>query len=157
MKHTRPLLLSIAFFCLLALAIALYLQHGHGMLPCPYCVIQRYLFLGVTVLALLGVAAHQPKIGAGVCLTLTLGGLGVAAKHLYVLANPGLSCGIDPKEAFLNKLPTAEYIPTIFHADGLCEGATAAVLGLTVPQWTLAAWIVVAVSMVWILTRRPNT
>jgi hypothetical protein len=36
--------------------------------------------------------------GTGLGLLAALGGLGTAGKHLYVLAHPGLSCGIDPME-----------------------------------------------------------
>jgi hypothetical protein len=43
-----------------------------------------------------GRGGEQANRGAGVGLLAALGGLGTGGKHLYVLAHPGLSCGIDP-------------------------------------------------------------
>ena len=153
MTTSRKLLLSIAFACFGLLAVALYLQHGMDMLPCPLCVIQRYLFLAVALGCLIG-AAGKPKAGAGIALLGALGGLGVAGKHLYILAHPGLSCGIDPLETALNKVFTAQYLPFLLKADGLCEDATAPFFGLSIPQWSMLGFAVFTLALVWILLRR---
>src|SRR5471032_2926458 len=87
MLHTRSLLLSIAISCFGLIGVALYLQHGLDMLPCPLCVIQRYLFIAIAICCLIG-AYGKPRLGAGLGLLGALGGLGVAGKHLYVLAHP---------------------------------------------------------------------
>ncbi|MET3130132.1 disulfide bond formation protein DsbB [Oxalobacteraceae bacterium GrIS 1.11] len=154
MMSSRNLLLSIAIACIGLLAVALYLQHGMDMLPCPYCVIQRYLFLAVAAACLMGASGKSPKLGAGIGLLGALGGLGVAGKHVYILAHPGLSCGIDPLETTLNKVFTAKYLPFLFKADGLCEDATAPLLGLSVPQWSCVAFALFAIVLLWVLVRR---
>lgn len=155
MNQSRSLLLFIAFASFGLIAVALYLQHGLDMLPCPLCVIQRYLFLAIGFAALIGAFISKPKIGAGVGLLAALGGLGYAGKHLYVLANPGLSCGIDPMETFLNKIPTATYLPFLFKADGLCEDALAPWFGLSIPQWSFLWFGLFALALAWALLRRP--
>lgn len=154
MNQSRNLLLLTAAACLVAIALALYLQHAKDMLPCPLCVIQRYLFLALALACLVGVAIHKAKLGAAVGLAVALGGIGVALKHLYVLAHPGLSCGIDPLETSLNRVFTARFMPYVFRADGLCEDATTPFFGLSLPQWTLVGFGLSALLMVWILTRR---
>jgi len=154
MPASRTLLLIIAALSFALIGAALYLQHAHDMLPCPLCVIQRYLFLAVGIAALVGALAGKVKAGAGVALLAALGGLGVAGKHLYVLANPGFSCGIDPMETMLNKIPTATLLPWLFHADGLCENATDGILGLSIPQWSALWFVLLAVTLVWVLLRR---
>ena len=154
MFKSRPLLLSIAFCCIALLAVALYLQQVLDMLPCPLCVIQRYLFLAIAVACLAGVAAGKAKAGAGLGLLAALGGLGVAGKHMYILAHPGLSCGIDPLETSLNKIFTAQYLPFLFKADGLCEDATAPLFGLSVPQWSFVWFALFAIALIWVLARR---
>lgn len=151
---SRTVLLSTAAMCLLLIAVALYLQHVKDMLPCPLCVIQRYLFLAVAVGCLVGAFGRRPKVGAAIGLVAAIGGLGVVAKHLYVLAHPGFSCGIDPMTTALNRIPTATYLPWLFEADGLCENATDAILGLSVPQWSAVWFAVLAATLVWILARR---
>lgn len=151
---SRSVLLATAAVCLLLIAVALYLQHVKDMLPCPLCVIQRYLFLGVAIGCLIGAFGPKPKAGAAVGLAAAVGGLGVVGKHLYVLAHPGFSCGIDPMETALNRIPTATYMPWLFQADGLCENATDAILGLSVPQWSAVWFALLAVTMLWLLARR---
>ena len=156
MPSSRNLLLAIATVSIALVGAALYLQHVKDMLPCPLCVIQRYLFLGIALFSLIGAFAGKIKAGAGLALLCALGGLGVVGKHLYVLAHPGFSCGIDPMETALNKIPTATLLPWLFRADGLCEAAQDTVFGLNVPQWS-AVWIVLlTLALVWVLVRRAR-
>jgi len=154
MMPSRSLLISIAIACLGLIGVALYLQHGLDMLPCPLCVIQRYLFLAIAIVCLIGAFAGKPKLGAGLGLLAALGGLGTAGKHLWVLAHPGLSCGIDPMETMLNKIPTATYLPFLFKADGLCEDALAPWFGLSIPQWSFLWFGLFTLALAWLLIRR---
>lgn len=154
MPPSRSALLAIALISFALIGAALYLQHAQDMLPCPLCVIQRYLFLGIGLAALAGALSGKLRAGAGVALLAALGGLGVAGRHLYVLANPGFSCGIDPLETTLNKIPTAELMPWMFHAQGLCDSAGDTILGLSVPQWSALWFVLLALALVWLLVRR---
>lgn len=154
MTQSRTLLLSIAAACIALLGVAMVLQHVMDMLPCPLCVLQRYLFLGIALACVLGALAGQPRIGAALGLLGALGGMGVAGKHLYVLAHPGLSCGIDPLQTSLNKIFTAEYLPFMFQADGLCEDALAPLFGLSIPQWAFLWFALFGIALIWILARR---
>jgi disulfide bond formation protein DsbB len=156
MPASRKILLLIAAVSLALVGAALYLQHAKDMLPCPLCIIQRYLFLGVAIFSLIGAFANKVKVWTGVALLSALGGLGVAGKHLYVLAHPGFSCGIDPMETVLNKIPTATLLPYMFRADGLCEAALDDVLGLSVPQWSALWFVILGLSLVWVLVRRAR-
>jgi len=154
MSSSRNLLLAIAAVSLALVGAALYLQHAKDMLPCPLCVIQRYLFLGIAIFSLIGAFANKIKAGAGFALLCALGGLGVVGKHLYVLAHPGFSCGIDPMETVLNKIPTATLMPWLFRADGLCEAAQDTVFGLNVPQWSAVWFVILTLALIAALVRR---
>lgn len=156
MPTSRNALLLIAAVSIALVGAALYLQHVKDMLPCPLCVIQRYLFLGIAIFALIGAFAGKIKAFTGLALLCALGGLGVVGKHLYVLAHPGFSCGIDPMETALNKIPTATMLPWLFHADGLCEAAQEPVLGLNVPQWSAVWFVLLTLSLIWVLARRAR-
>ena len=156
MPASRKILLLIAAVSLALVGAALYLQHAKDMLPCPLCIIQRYLFLGVAIFSLIAAFAGKVKVWTGVALLSALGGLGVAGKHLYVLAHPGFSCGIDPMETVLNKIPTATLLPYVFRADGLCEAALDDVLGLSVPQWSALWFVILGLALVWVLARRAR-
>ena len=154
MPSSRNILLAIAAVSIALVGAALYLQHAKDMLPCPLCIIQRYFFLGIAIFSLIGAFAGKIKVFAGLALLSALGGLGVVGKHLYVIAHPGFSCGIDPMETVLNKIPTATLLPSVFRADGLCEAAQETVLGLAVPQWSAVWFVLLTVALVMVLARR---
>jgi disulfide bond formation protein DsbB len=156
MPSSRNALLLIAAVSIALVGAALYLQHAKDMLPCPLCVIQRYLFLGIAIFSLIGAFANKIKALATLALLCALGGLGAVGKHLYVLAHPGFSCGIDPMETMLNKVPTATVLPWLFRADGLCEAAQDTVLGLNVPQWSAVWFVLLTAGLVWVLARRAR-
>jgi len=154
MPTSRHVLFAIAAICFALIGAALYLQHVKEMLPCPLCVIQRYLFLAAGICSLAGALGGKARLGAGLALLSALGGLGVVGKHLYVLAHPGFSCGIDPLETVLNKFPSAHYMPWLFRADGLCETAGDTLFGLSVPQWSAVWFALLAAALAWTLARR---
>jgi disulfide bond formation protein DsbB len=151
MPPSRSVLLIISLISFALVGAALYLQHAQDMLPCPLCVIQRYAFLGIGIAGLLGALSGKIRAGAGVALLAALGGLGTVGKHLYVLAHPGFSCGIDPMETVLNKIPTATLLPWLFKAEGLCENATDGVFGLSIPQWSALWFVLLTVTLAWVL------
>lgn len=150
----RQVLFAISSICFALIGFALYLQHSLEMRPCPLCVIQRYMFLAVGVATLVAALSGRVREGTVLALLAAFGGLVTVGKHLYVIANPGFSCGIDPMETLLNKIPTAEYLPWLFRADGLCEGATDTVLGLAIPQWSAVWFVLLAVLLGWVLVRQ---
>lgn len=156
MIKSRSLLLAIGTICLALVGAALYLQHVKYLLPCPLCVIQRYLFLAVALCCFAGAIGGKPRLGAGLALAGALGGLGVVGKHLWVLAHPGFSCGIDPMETILNKIPTATALPWLFRADGLCEDARDTLLGLSIPQWSAVWFVLLTAALVYLLVRRQR-
>ena len=151
MPRSRSILLTISLISFALVAVAVYLQLAHDMLPCPLCVIQRYAFLGIGIASLVGALSGKIRAGAAVALLAALGGLGTVGKHLYVLANPGFSCGIDPMETALNKIPTATLMPWLFKAEGLCENATDGILGLSIPQWSAVWFVLLTLALVWVL------
>ncbi|MYN01290.1 disulfide bond formation protein B [Pseudoduganella sp. DS3] len=150
----RNVLLAIALVSFGLIGAAMYLQHVLYLMPCPLCVIQRYLFIAVGLAALVGALTSKPKLGAGVGLLAALGGLGVAGKQLYVLSQPSLSCGIDPMETMLNKIPTAEYLPWLFYAEGLCQDAKEKFMGLQVPTWAFIWFGILAAVTAWAMLRK---
>ncbi len=156
MKTTKSQLIAIGLIAIALLAFALYLQHIEGMQPCPLCVIQRYLFAAIAVLSL-GAAALPPtgeRIVAGIGALTAIAGAGVAGWHIHVKSSPDVSCGIDPLETSLNTFPTADWLPFLFKADGLCSTDYAPILGLSIPQWSLLWFAVLGVVMIRIALAR---
>lgn len=156
MKTPKFVLLVVAVSAFGLLGAALYAQFVENMLPCPWCIIQRYIFAAVGLIAL--ITAFLPermmRIGAGLGTLAALGGIGAAGWLLWVQAHPSVSCGIDPLETSLNHIFTAKLLPFLFKADGLCTTEYAPILGLSVPQWALAWFIVFTLALAWVSFRR---
>lgn len=158
MKNSKFVLLAIALASIGLLGAGLYLQLAKNMLPCPLCIIQRYAFAAVALICLAAafLPAKAMRLGAGVGLLAALSGAGVAGWHLWIKAHPSVSCGIDPLETSLNKIFTAELLPTLFKADGLCTTEYAPILALSIPQWSLAWFLLFIAALIWIVLRRPQ-
>ena len=145
-NHMKLFFLFILFSCLGLLIYALYLQHVKGLLPCPLCVAQRVVYglMGLTALLAL---IHKPGIfgNRSYCALMSawalLGGI-VAARHAWLIRYPeAFECGISPEEAFLNALPIAQWWPEMFEANGDCASIDWKFLSLTIPDWSLIAFI----------------
>lgn len=158
MKTSKPVLLAVAFVSLALLGFALYLQHVQNMMPCPLCIIQRYAFAAVAVICLLFALLPRSaiKLGANLAALAAVSGAAVAGWHLWVKAHPTVSCGIDPLETSLNTIPTAELLPFLFKADGLCTADYAPILGLSIPQWSLVWFVIFAILLIWASLRQTQ-
>lgn len=144
---------AAGLFCWACVGLALHWQHGLGMDPCPLCVIQRYAFLLAGLAAFAAALSRRSGPGLWGALGAALAGAWAAGEQLYVLAHPGTSCGIDPKETWLNALWTAKAAPWLFEARGLCEEAADRVAGLLIPQWAALAWAGLILALIWGLWR----
>lgn len=146
MKTAKPVLVATALISLALLGVGLFLQHVQQMAPCPLCIIQRYAFAAVALISLLFAIApaSAARTGAVLGMLAAIAGAGVAARHLWIKANPTISCGIDPLETSLNRFPSAELMPYLFKADGFCTAEYPPILGLSIPQWALFWFVVLA-------------
>ncbi|RXZ33884.1 disulfide bond formation protein B [Oxalobacteraceae bacterium CAVE-383] len=149
MKLSKSLLLFAALICIALLGAALYLQYVEHMQPCPLCIIQRYAFAAIAVICIVFalLPAAVLRFGAALATLAAIAGAGVASWHLWVMAHPGTSCGIDPLETALNHIPTAKLLPFLFTADGLCATPYPPVLGLSIPQWSLIWFLLLALNL----------
>ena len=155
----RLLFLIILLSCMGLLGYAQYLQHAEGLLPCPLCVAQRlaYWLLGLTALVAF---LHNPKaIGRRfygfLMIVFAFTGAVVAARHAWLIRFPeSFECGISPEEAFLNALPIAKWWPGMFEANGDCANVDWKFLSLTIPDWSLVAFVSLGMAALYILRAR---
>jgi disulfide bond formation protein DsbB len=156
MKNAKTVLLVVAIAAFGVLGAGLYAQFVERMLPCPWCVIQRYIFAAIGIIALITAfaPARFTRIGAGLGMLTAMGGIGAASWLMWVQAHPTVSCGIDPLETSLNTIFTARVLPFLFKADGLCTTEYPPILGLSVPQWALVWFAIFMVSLGWTAFKR---
>ncbi len=156
MPNHRPLLFAIALTCYALVGIALYFQHAKDMYPCALCILQRFAFLFAGSFALVGALVTKPKPWTILALVSALAGVGVVGKHLYGIYNPAFGCGVDPVQNFVNTLPTADLLPALFYADGLCSDKFAPILGLSIPVWSALWFVFLSAALVLALVRRAK-
>lgn len=145
-RRERRLLVLLAIGCLALVGLALYFQIAKGEDPCPLCIMQRYFFILIAVFALLG-ARFRGWRGIALLellvLISALAGVATAARHVHVQAHPGFNCGFDALQPVVDSLPPAHWLPTVFKVAGLCETLYPPILGLSIPQWSLAVFVVI--------------
>lgn len=152
---SRQTWLLIALAALACLASALVLQHAFGKEPCPLCILQRYAYWGMALFALLAAwrsRAADHWLWGGLATAAGLAGLGVAIHHVSLLADPeSASCSFAVAR-FVEGLPTAQWLPSVFSATGFCTDVGFDLLGLNMPQWSavsLAALCLAALAGLW--------
>jgi len=162
MRTSRPAFAAIFVACALLLGIALYLQEEVGLEPCPMCILQRYAFTVVGIVALVG-AIHGPrgvplKVYGALLVLLAIAGGGVAARQSYILHFPPLtsSCGTD-LEFLVNTFPISQALPKIFSGSADCAAVHWRLLGLSIAEWALVWFAIFAVATAWFaFARKPR-
>ncbi|WP_434773394.1 disulfide bond formation protein B [Pseudomonas entomophila] len=148
LNRERRFLVLLGLICLALIGGALYMQIVLGEAPCPLCILQRYALLLIALFAFLGAAMPSAR---GVtlfesCVVLSaIGGVIAAGRHVYILAHPDVSCGIDVLQPIVDELPLAKVWPLVFQVDGFCTTPYPPVLGLSLAQWALLAFVLTAV------------
>ena len=138
-----------------------YLQEYVGLDPCPMCILSRYCFIAMAVLAL-AAAIHGPrgwglKVYGGLIALLAAAGIGVSARHSYLQHFPPAieSCGAD-LGFLLNNLPLSKVLPRIFGGTGSCSKVDWKFLGLSIPEWALVWFVVFGAVAIWLAFIRPR-
>lgn len=152
----RIVLLLIFLGCAGLISYALYLQEIEGLLPCPLCVAQRIAYWCLGLTALITYLHNPSKIGlrlySSLMLFFALLGATVAGRHAWLIRYPeSFECGISPEEAFLNALPLAEWWPAMFEANGDCAEVNWQLLSLTIPDWSLVAFLLLSGVIIFLL------
>ena len=150
---SRMIYLAIFLVCAGLIGFALYLQHSLGLEPCPMCILQRYAFVVVGVIAL-AAASHDPalpgrRIYSGLLVIMAATGGGVAMRHVYLEHYPPkiFDCGAD-FGFMLESFPLTQALPMIFRGTGDCTKVPWRVLGLSIAEWSLICFTLLIVAAI---------
>jgi disulfide bond formation protein DsbB len=147
---------TVALTAILAVAAALVSQHGFDMQPCPWCVLQRLIFLGVAAAALLGVLWRslwgQRIAAAGVLVTALLGV--AAALWQHFVAASSASCNLTMADRILSALTLDARLPEVFAAYASCADAKVNLLGLPYEAYSLLLFFLLGATGAWLLLKR---
>lgn len=148
--------------CFILIASALVMQHVFLLEPCPLCIFQRVSFMAAGALFLAG-AVFNPACSrmkaaiSGLNLLALATGIGLALRHIWLQNLPPSevpSCG-PGLDYMLEVLPFTSVISQVLSGSGECAEVAWTFLGLSIPWWTLFAYLALAVLVV-LGHRRPK-
>lgn len=147
LANPRTLFLLAFLGCLALMGGALYLEHAVGLNPCPLCIVQRVFVILFALVCLLA-AIHGPqrlgrRVYAGLALLFALGGAGTAARQVWLQSVPAdeLEACLPGLEYMLEAFPLQEIVSKVFHGTADCAEVTWTLFGLSVPEWSLLAFV----------------
>jgi disulfide bond formation protein DsbB len=145
----------MALLCALALGAALVTQHVFNMQPCPWCVLQRLIFVGIGVVTLLAALTPAPaaqRVGSVLALLLGVAGVATALWHHFVAASAA-SCDLTLADRIMSATGLDMALPEVFAPFASCADAKVRLLGVPYEFYSLALFALLAAAAAWLLRR----
>jgi disulfide bond formation protein DsbB len=131
-----------------AVGAALVSQHVFGMEPCPWCVLQRVIFLAVALVCLAGLGLRAvlgplgTRIGAALAVLLALSGVASALWQHFVAA-ASQSCNLTLAAKIVGNLQLDSLAPEVFAARASCMDAAVKLAGISYEFYSLALFLLI--------------
>ena len=133
--------------------IALVSQHVFDMQPCPWCILQRLIYVVFGVVALVGVIVRRAPVAAAtaaiVGLALAIGGCAAAMWQRH--AETSASCNLTLADRIVGATQLDRLLPAVFEARASCADAAVSVLNIAYWKWSVACFALCVVLMVAVL------
>jgi disulfide bond formation protein DsbB len=145
-------LVLVGVIALAAVGLAAIAQYQFDMQPCPWCVLQRLIYIVVGVLALLGALLSDlpRRLVVGLAFLVALSGIGTALYQQLHAVNEA-SCDLSAAERFINWLQLDRLLPQLFIAYASCADAAVSVLHIPFAVWSFALFVILALLLGWTL------
>jgi protein dithiol:quinone oxidoreductase len=143
--------LLIFLVCAVLLGFGYYLEYEKGLDPCPLCMLQRLFFLVIGLAGFIA-AIHNPKslgmirIYSGFLVLFSMMGATVAGRQVWLQHLPPdqvPECG-PGLEYMLEVYPLGETLAKILKGTGDCAEVGWTLLGLSIAEWALISFILLA-------------
>ena len=158
----RLVFLAIFLACAGLIGFAIFLQEKMGLEPCAMCILQRYAFVAIGIVALVA-AIHGPargvflKLYSVLVVLFAMVGGGTAIRQSWLQHNPPQtqSCGQE-LEFYIENFPLGQALPKIFAGSGDCSVVKWKFLGLSIPEWALVWFVIFIVAAIWVAFVRKD-
>lgn len=132
-------------------ALALVIQVRNNLEPCPLCISQRIAFMALGVTFLIA-ALHNPagvwrKVHGVLQFAVAATGAGIASRHIWIQTHADevmAECGAGFDYIF-QSFPFRKAIELVFKGTGECTAIDWTLFGLTIPQLSLMAFVVLGI------------
>jgi disulfide bond formation protein DsbB len=152
----RLVFLGLALMSIISMLYAqLFLQEYLDLTACPLCMTQRVFVVLWGSFAFIAVL-HNPnawgrRAYGALCAVAAIAGGAVAARHVWLQHLPSdqvPACG-PSLEYMLETLPFSETLSIVLMGDGNCAETLWTFLGFSIPEQTLALFVVVTAICLW--------
>jgi len=153
LRRPAALLALIAITSFTAVAAALVSQYQFDMQPCPWCTLQRLIFLIVGAFALLGLVIPSNgvrRVLAAGALMFSIGGIASALWQHFVAASSD-SCNLTLADRIMKALGLFDLAPSVFAPMASCAEASVNLLGVPYAFWSLALFALCAAACVQVM------
>lgn len=147
MPSNRQIFLILFLGCLGLMSFGYYLEHVENLEPCPLCMTQRLFFVLSGLLGLLAFLHNPSATGMRVYAALvgiaSISGAGFASRQLWLQSLPEdqvPACG-PGLEYMFDALPFMEAFELLLKGDGNCAEVVWDLFGISIPGWSLIAFI----------------
>ena len=140
----------MAAMCVAPVGLALVSQHLLGHEPCPWCVLQRVIFLAIALVAMAASFARVSwlqRLALIVIIGLAIAGCAAALWQHFVAAS-SQSCNLTLADKIIHGLELDTVLPEVFEPRASCADAIFHFLGVAYELWALLLYVVLAVSAV---------
>jgi protein dithiol:quinone oxidoreductase len=132
----------------------LYIQVRNNLEPCPLCISQRIAFMALGI-AFLIAALHNPtgiwrKVHGVLQLVAAATGAGIAMRHIWIQSHADevmAECGAGFSYIF-ERFPFKKAVELVFKGTGECTAIDWTLFGLTIPQLSLLAFIMLGIYVI---------
>lgn len=160
LPSSRLTFLIIFLGCAGLMLVGLYMQYAMDLHPCPLCITQRVFIIAVGVSALLAFIVNPRRLGTRIFAFLgflfaVIGG-SFSSRQLWLQSLPEdevPACG-PTLDYMLNNFPLTEALSVLLRGDGNCAEVAWSFLGISIPGWTLVAFIGLALFNIWQMFRK---
>jgi disulfide bond formation protein DsbB len=147
---------GVAIACVAAVGAALVSQHVFEMQPCPWCVLQRVIFLAIAIACVIGMVWRRTtgrRVGATLGWLLALCGI-AAALWQHFQAAASASCNLTLADKIVSRwLQLDQLLPDVFEARASCADAAVRLFGVPYDFWSLGLFVVIALTLARLLQR----
>ncbi len=128
------------------LGIAFYLEYVNGLEPCPLCFLQRLIFFCIGIVCLVSATHKSTRYTKHYSYTVTiLATLGscLSIRHLYLQSLPfdQMPACLPGLSYMLQEFPLLDLVKAMIMGTGDCGQIAWSFLGLSIPGWTLVAFM----------------
>ena len=160
---SRAIFAALCLACASLIGFGLVLQHVAELEPCPMCILQRYAFVAIGMVALIA-AIHGPvrtgvKVYSFLIAALAIAGGSVSVRQSLLQRFPApepANCMAGDLDFLLGNFPLAQALPKIFAGTGDCAKVEWSLLGLSIAEWALVWFLTFVAVAAWLALFRKR-